>query len=443
MKRLLFIINFFIFPIVLIAQVVSGRVYNAEGEPISFANVALCQKSDSTLLFGVTTNSDGHFEIKVKDVKNKFLQVSYVSYQTQNVEIKEAPFEIVLNSLTLGEVTVVADRVKKDASSEVYYITDSLQKVCANTLQLLDKLQGIKIDWVTDAIKIGEHRDVPIMVEGREASLEYIRNLNPKRIRRIEVLRYPKGKYGDIPIVMNVILSNSYTGFDMGVHAKGMLSLRKKHSHSTDEGMSLTYATKKWNLYGDAGLKNKRLFEAVSYEQTYKDIIESTTMEDYNNPNGSNSLADLNFSMGVDYKINPQHVLSLQTWINSSKGKDKEAYNSSTQSFLSSAIGKYKASNITTGAYYRGSINNKLYLSGDVTYNYYNVDENKRYTLLTDITNQQYEGKKNFWRANADVRYIWNDRLSCIIGYTFTNKDYANYDRSYNAKLFFIRRKSP
>lgn len=91
MKRLLFIIIALQFPIVLIAQVISGRVRDAEGEPISYANVALCQKSDSTLLFGVVTNHDGCFEIKVEDAENSFLRVSCVGFQVQNVEIKKFP----------------------------------------------------------------------------------------------------------------------------------------------------------------------------------------------------------------------------------------------------------------------------------------------------------------------------------------------------------------
>lgn len=438
MIRFLFIIYIFISSVVLKAQDISGRVCNAEGEPISFANVVLYQKSDSTRLLHVTTNRNGYFELKVKNAENTFLQVSCVGYQTQNVEIKDFLLNIILNPLTLREVTATAERVKKDASSEVYYITDSLRKACVNTLQLLDKLQGIKVDQLTDAIKIGEHRDVPMLVDGREAGREYIRNLNPKRIRRIEILRYPKGKYGDVPIIINVILNNSYMGFDISVHAKGMLSLRRKHSHNTDGTMTVTYATKKWNLYGNFGMKNRKLLEAVSYEQIYKRTTESTATEDYKNPNGSKSLADLNFSIGLDYKIKPQHVLSFQTWIDNSRGNDKIMYNNSIQRFLSSTIGKYHASNITTGAYYRGSINKKLHLSSDITYNYYDVDEKKQYTFLTMITNQRYKGKKNFWRINADARYIWNDRLSSTIGYTFTNKTYANYNKPDNVSLFSL-----
>lgn len=386
MKNFFILLTFLALPMVLMAQTVSGRVNDTEGKPISFVNVALLQKADSTLLLGTTTNQDGYFEFEANDVENSFLRVSCVGYQTQNVGIEGTTLQIVLSPLLLGEVTITADRIKKDASSEVYYLTDSLRQNSANMLQLLDRLQGIKIDWATDAVKIGEERDVPIMVEGREVSLEYVRNLNPKRIRRIEVLRFPKGKYGDAPIVMNVILNNSYMGVDVGAYAKGMLSWRKNHSYNTDEGVSFTYATKKWNLYGDAELKNRRLLKAISYEQVYKDIVENTATEDYDNPNGSNRLNGLIFSAGADYKINAQHVVSLQTWIDNSKGKDKEAYNDADQNFLSNTINDYNAWNITTGAFYRGCINDQLYLSSDVTYNYYDVDEHKRYALLADIT---------------------------------------------------------
>lgn len=75
MRKLLLIMNFLILPIVLMAQVVSGRVNDTEGKPISFANVVLLQKADSTLILGTATNQDGCFEIEVKDMENSFLQM--------------------------------------------------------------------------------------------------------------------------------------------------------------------------------------------------------------------------------------------------------------------------------------------------------------------------------------------------------------------------------
>lgn len=423
-------------PVALMAKVISGQVCGTEGEVVSFANVVLYQKQDSIHLSSTTTNTDGYFEINVKDIEQCFLQVSHVGYQTQNVAINDSILKIVLMPTLLSEVIVTADMIKKDASSEVYYITDSLRKSSANTLQLLDKLKGIKIDWTTDAVKIGEYRDVPIMVESKEMSLEYVRNLNPERIRRVEILRFPKGKYGSAPIVINIKLNNSYAGFDLGLRAKGMVSLRNKHSHSTDDGITFTYATGKWNIYGDAGVKNKRFFEARSYEETYSGQTEVTATEDYKNPNSRNRLTNINFSVGADYKINRNHVVSFQTWIDNNKEKDKQTYNDGMGAILSQTVGNYNASNITVGAFYRGVVGQKLHLSSDVTYNYYDVDEDKNFILYANTSDQLYEGKKNYGRVNADARYVWNDVLSSTIGYTFTKKDYNNYDRQSNAQLF-------
>ncbi|MCD8310294.1 MAG: TonB-dependent receptor, partial [Prevotellaceae bacterium] len=435
-RRLIIILFTLYFTIPVMAQQVTGRVDDTEGQPIPFANVALWQKADSTLLSGTTTDEAGMFTLEVGDKEKCFLQVSHIGYETQTVEIKSASLAITLKPVSLKEVTVTGDRIKRDASADIYFIADSLRKASANTLQLLDKLQGISIDWATDGVKIGEYRDVPMMVEGRDVGVEYIRNLNPERIRRVEVLRYPKGKYGDAPIVLDIILNNAYTGFDMGAHAKGTVSLRNNHSYSTDEGVTFTYATKKWNLYGDAGVKASRLYNATSYEQTYMDASESTAMEDYHHPNGSNRLTDLSFTAGVDYKLNDRHTLSLQTWISDGKGKDKEAYDDASGDFFSRSLNDYDAVDFTVGAYYNGTVAGKLHLSGDVTYNRYDVDEHKTYTQLADVSDQRYEGKKDYWRANVDGRYVWSDVVNATLGYTFTSKEYTDYERPGGSRLF-------
>lgn len=437
MKKKLLAISFLtLSPLLLLAQIVSGKVSDVEGQPVPFAHVALLRQADSTIVAGMATDDKGTFKIKVNDSGNVFLRVSCVGYQPRNVAIGTSPLTVTLSPLALDEVTVEADRIKKNAISEVYYITDSLRRNSMNVLQLLNRLQGVKIDWVTDAVKIGEHRDVPMMVEGRETTQEYIRNLNPTRIRRVEILRYPKGKYGDAPIVLNIVLNNSYTGFDFGTYAKGMVSLKNKHSHHENGGITFTYATRKWNLYGEAEVKDRRAFEATAYEQMYRDASEITSIEKPGSPNRSESLSLWNASIGIDYKITPDHTLSVQTWADYSEGRDKETYMDMSRDFLSRSENDYDASNVTSGVFYKGEVNGKLHLSGDMTYNHYQVDEDKQYRWLSDVSGQLYEGMKDFWRVNADAQYVWSDRVSSTLGYTFTDKGYKNYSREDNRCLF-------
>lgn len=353
-----------------------------------------------------------------------------------NVTITGTSMNIVPDSFLLDEIVVSGELTKRDASSEVYYVTDSLRKGCANALQLLNRLKGINVDLVTEGVKIGEYRDVPLVMDGRDVSMEHVRNMNPKRIRKVEILRYPKGKYGDAPIVVNIIPSNSYTGFDLGVHAKGMLSLRNKHSRSTDDGLTLSYSKQRWNLYGDAGVKSKRVFEASSYETSFKGNVEKTATEDNKHPNISDDLKSVNYSVGADYKISKNHIVSFQASLDKDKHSNESNYNDTTNMFLSRSLRDYNTSDITTGLYYRGNVDGKLHLSSDVTYNYYEVKENNKYALLDYSSTQLYKGEKNFWRANADAKYTWNDIVSSTVGYTFTRKDYDNFNRQTNSRLF-------
>lgn len=436
MKHFIAVFYLLTFPLTLMAKVISGYVCNMDKEPIPLANVTLCHKSDSLRISSTTTNNEGFFEMDVKDTLNCFLRVSCVGYQPQDVTITGTSMNIMLIYYLLNEVVISADLIKRDASTDVFYITDSLRSGCANTLQLLNRLKGVHVDLATECIKIGEYRDVPIVIDGKDVSAEYVRNINPKRIRKVEILRNPKGKYGDLPIVVNIILNNSYTGFDLGIHAKGMVSLKNKHSRSKDEGLTLSYSKQRWNIYGDAGVKYKRVFEAASYEDSFNGDVEKTAMEDSKHPNIMDDLKSVNFSVGTDYKISKTHTVSFQALLDKKRHSNESDYNDTTNCLLSQTFRNYNTSDITTGFFYRGNIDGKMYLSSDVTFNYYDVKENNNYVLLDNSSTQLYKGEKNYWRVNAEAKYIWNDILSSTIGYSFTKKDYNNFDRQTNSRLF-------
>ncbi|WP_044263969.1 outer membrane beta-barrel protein [Bacteroides timonensis] len=340
-------------------------------------------------------------------------------------------------SITTSEVVVKADLLKRNAVSETYIITDSLRKGTKNGLQLFDKLQGITVDWVSDEVKIGENRNIPLMIDGRDVSTESARSLNPKRIKKVEVLRYPKGKYGDIPIILNIILHETYVGYDYGVHARNLLSFRNRNSNNTDIGTNITYTLNRWNLYGEIGMMHKKMFKATAHEYIYNDIAnEQTATEDYHQPNYSDTDTQLNLSVGADYKIAPKHVISLQTWMEGKKNSNHEDFKDPSSLPLLSNIADYKAINTTTGLFYRGSIGPRFTVSSDLTFNYYKVSEDNFYSRYSDRTDLFYQGKKYYWNYNVDANYIWSDVFRSTIGYTFTRNEYQNKDRLTHSELF-------
>ncbi|WP_338812593.1 carboxypeptidase-like regulatory domain-containing protein [Bernardetia sp. Wsw4-3y2] len=85
-----------------LTQTISGKILEeGTGQPVPFANVIIL---DIEPLMGVTTDSAGNFKIKNVPIGRHILQVSYVSFQTRQMEV-------IVNSVN---ETVVEMRLKDD-----------------------------------------------------------------------------------------------------------------------------------------------------------------------------------------------------------------------------------------------------------------------------------------------------------------------------------------
>ena len=179
------------------AQHVSGRVVDHENRPLAGVHCVLMDPSDTTRIAGTTTRPDGYFELKANEINEVnnvqgnedttyLLQLSCIGFEKVFRVCKSGNLGNILlrgNAESLAEIVVKGDSRCKDAMTETFFLTDSLRNSSRNSLQLLDQLPGISVEWASDAIKIGEYRDVPLMLNGREAGKNLIQNLNPQRIR--------------------------------------------------------------------------------------------------------------------------------------------------------------------------------------------------------------------------------------------------------------------
>ena len=424
----------------LCAQSFKGRVMDKENNPIAGVFCVLMGQSDSAYIVGATTNSDGYFELKVNEDRECILQMSFVGFEKISIVCRPGnlgDFILNENAGLLEEVVVKGDSRHKDAITETFFLTDSLRNSSKNSFQLLDKLPGISVDWVSDAVKIGEYRDVPIMLNGREVGKELVQNLNPQRIKKIELYRFPKGKYGDMPIVLNYITYDNYLGYDLGVQSKGLVSFRTPNSHSENIGANFIYTLDKWNIYSDFNVSNKKMYSATSYSYLYKnEVAEATAMEDFRHPNNNNTNKSFNVSLGADYKIAPKHTISIQSWLDGGKYDSFESYQTPENMLLSENSNNYRNINSTSGLFYRGDITDRFIITSDLTYNYYNVNENRAYENVDKLTQLDYSGRKDYWRYNANAYNIWNNILTSNVGYTYTDKSYINKDTNTDKELF-------
>jgi hypothetical protein len=124
----------------------SGKVTDANGQPVSVASVSLHNVGDNTIIVGTSTSSVGLFSITAESKSPAVLRISHLVFETKNIELKslkDSTFTIVLIPKTnlLGEITVTASRPK-------YRIRED-----GNMVVAVDKIPGAENDNAFDLLK--------------------------------------------------------------------------------------------------------------------------------------------------------------------------------------------------------------------------------------------------------------------------------------------------
>lgn len=339
----------------------------------------------------------------------------------------------------LKDVVVVADMVSRNASKETIFITDSLRKGTVSAIQLLAKLPGITTDWGTDEVNVGKDKNVPIVINGKEVKREYAISLNPKRIKKVEIMRYPAGKYSDYPVVLNIELADDYKGWDVSTFTRNLYSFRNKHSNREAIGTSFTYTLPKVNLYGSLSFNHRQNYDVSGYEySSMSDLMIKSEAADYKKPNISTRNNMGSFSLGADYRLSNNQILSAQAWIERKGTKQNDSFSvfNNDKFYELNSLDDFKTDDYTIGLFYKGKFANHLNLSSELIYNRYDIHEDRIYSEKDNIVLSPYKGNKNYWRYYLSANYYLGSKVSLWADYTQIWKDYSNSDRNENIVLY-------
>ncbi len=124
MNKSLFITLLFLLPHLLWAQgVLQGRVSNAEGKPVEYANVGV---TNAKTPYGAVSDARGFYRLSVKSADSISLRITCTGYQPQELRLKLMPKEtrtlnITLQPLStqLDEVVVSDDRIRSTTFTQI------------------------------------------------------------------------------------------------------------------------------------------------------------------------------------------------------------------------------------------------------------------------------------------------------------------------------------
>lgn len=428
-----------------IFSVLSVRAYNYRGIikdsetglPIENATIRFFDQ-DSVMLVGAISKKDGSFVAITEKMATRVL-ITYVGYKTYSAKdslgfSQDIGTVLMQQDARLDEIVITSNLISKDADKISIFVTDSLRKGVVNTSQMLDKISGIKADWITGTLKVGHEDNVLIIVNGKERGNDYALNLNPERIKNIEISRNPTGRFSGYSTVVNLELKENYKGWDISSTGIGVFSLDHGFTNQENINTDFTYTFNKWSIYGNVGYKRKKIHDLYFFEKQYgESYSEKSDIPNLDSPNKLLRQDLGTFSLGIDYNINKNQTLSVQTWVDLTDSRDSVGYmthiwQQNKQDFLhQESENNYKSDNYSIGLFYRGYFFDRLNIVSDLTYNYYNVKEYRSFTQGDDyVSLNNYHGYKDHIRYSFDSDYKISDILNASLNYSFSYRHYDN-----------------
>jgi len=289
---------------------------------VSYANVALYNATDSTLVSGTTSNVDGEFNLGPAIIGNYKLRVSEVGYEqvTKSIDITDKSnynIGVILlqeRVIELNEAVVVGERLKAkaDVDKTIFFMNKKIYDASNTGTDILKHIPGIQVD-IMQNISLEGSKDIIILVDGKERDRNFMSQLNARQIDKVEVISSPGSKYdADVTGVINVILKKDRdSGINGHVYVEIPTSKSEIYSFPT---YSLNYSFKKFNIY-----------TSYNGELSYFDIDESSYRKSWNSTGTTEIISNQHvkqknwshrFHFGVDYFLNKKNQFNFYAFFN-------------------------------------------------------------------------------------------------------------------------------
>jgi hypothetical protein len=444
-------------------SLLSGQVKdNDTKEPLAYCTATVYNQKDS-LIVGAITNDKGFFEIPVAPGSYK-LVLSFVGYFSDTSLIQQGTKENFLgiiplkkNTSELGEVEIKGTTSDFNLDKEVEMVTSKMREGSANTADVLDRVKGVSYDRYNRSIKVDGDENIIILVNGLEKNQEYIKNLSPDRLKEIEIIRNPSGRYAldGYTAIVNVILKNDYRGTEL--YAENLVMIdpnpdQKKYFPIDVAALTFNYTYDKLNFYVRA--TNNYTDLSIKHEASQLSnsslLVENTAIEGNNNMIVNNLFKK--YTVGLDYYLNPKHTLSFESNISDFPPlKEAVSYEQQvdvyyddihTDSYIQKSMVESLTKEYLNSLFYIYKIDDKSQLNADFSFSHY-TDEYLNTTLQSNGYNRYEDGSnaKDYTKLFLEYTRSLNEKASIMAGYGNTWRSIGNFyttTSEYSSELQFF-----
>ena len=428
---------------------VSGQVKDQDTkENLPYCKVVAIDANDSIVSGGITDDK-GYFKLPVKQGQY-MLVISFIGYEKDTVPTGLLREDSFLGVFRLKPSVQELEGVNVEANSriemldrDVQVITEEQKKGTTAAKDVLNRIIGISYDDYTGTLKVDNDANIMILVNGVEKSQEYVQNLDPERLLRVETTRDPGGRYGleGYSAILNIVLRNDYKGTEVYLEEMQLVDIdterKKMDLLIASFGGTYNYTRNNLNIYGGVWLSRKKFTLTTESKTEYADNTTILENAEWRVPNANILMLDANYTLGFDYRINPKHMISFESNTAAfprSTEKNEFSYQTEVYSndtlvdeYAFSTASENKTMNTYNTFFYIAEFNKRNTLNVNFTYsNYretYNADTWQEGVYDRDETG---ENKKQYTRFYAEFDHMFSSKTSLQVGYGNTWRDLKN-----------------
>lgn len=325
----------------------SGSLVAETDEPLVGANILLLNATDSTLVKGEITDTEGNYRLHNIRPGNYLLRLSMVGFQTQYLLLANMnPEKSVkdLGPIKLKETATLLDPgivvgAKKPVFEPhldrlVFNVQHSLMARGGTALDVLEKAPGITVNRQNNSISMGGKSGVIVIINGKQsrmpiaAAVQMLKGMNADNIEKVELIAQPPAKFdaeGNAGII-NIVLKQSQ---DKGLNGSYNLSAGYGMAEKMGAGMNFNLRSSRWNLFGNYSYLHDNTQQNLSY---YRKVQNSGLLTQTVGVSARDAFQDNhNGRLGIDYSLSTKSVVGVLFTAYDSKW-DMNALNTATVS---------------------------------------------------------------------------------------------------------------
>jgi outer membrane receptor protein involved in Fe transport len=303
--------------------IITGIVVDsATNNPLENATVTVVRVTDSVLVNGALTGSDGKFRIDKIPYGSFLIKFNFIGYEerilsnitinSNNTQLEMGTVTLAPGSITVEGVTITAEKniIQFTPEKKIFNVSETPLTSNGSATDVLKNVPSVSVDNDGN-VSLRGSQNVRILLDGKplfDNASKILESIPASSVDKVELITNPTAKYeaeGETGFI-NVILKKSE---DFGYNGNIVLSIGDKDKYNVSGAFNLK--NKKLNVFANYSFQSSR-FESNGTSQR-ENIFNSSTSTLNQPSSGQFKILSNLVKAGFDYNVTDKQTLSLSS----------------------------------------------------------------------------------------------------------------------------------